>query len=364
LRVQRLQTRGKGDVSSDGSDPVSLSQAVADLKAMDSRLAALIATYPPTEPGRPDLGAPIRESRALVRAAIGLLAGALLSGETPDRMPGTAKRRVKIKAASDSTASGAPAGAEAAVRSDPNAPAEPVKPAARGGGPARNASAAASAAAAASAQAPPNSLLARLGAAATEPGARHPDAADGAGNPAPAPAPQPSHVSARAAAERLARLEAEIDSLTEATTTGGDRSGSAATDAPGPPVAPASRTAQSQSPLRAAASASASEYRPGVDGAGADGEDDAEIVIVTSQTGARPARQGTLPVRQSPRIFSDPSASDDDDDAEVEIVQSGTRPGGDGRAAHTPATPEGERAKAGAGAPVAPAKWRLFRGSR
>lgn len=353
-------------MGSDGSDPVSLSQAVADLKAMDARLAALVAAYPPTEAGRADPGAPIREGRALVRAAIGLLAGALLSGATPDRVPGTAKRRVKIKAASDSTASGAPAGAEAAVRSGANAATEPVKPTTRGAGSVRGTSAAASAtaAAAASEQSPPNSLLARLGAAATEPAARHPIAAEGAGDRVPVPAPQPSHVSAHAAAERLARLEAEIDSLTEATTTGGHQSRSAATDASGAPVVPASRTAQSQSPLRAAASESESEYRPGVDGASpADGEDDAEIVIVTAQNGERPARQGTPPVRQSPRNFNDPSSSDDDD-AEVEIVQPSARPGADGRAVRAPATSRGEHAKGGAIAPVAPSKWRLFRGSR
>jgi hypothetical protein len=331
---------------------------------MDASLAALIATYPSAEEGGPDLGAPIRESRELVRAAIGLLSGFLLSSEAPDLVPGTAKRRVKIKAESASTASGGRARAETAVRSEPGAPQEPAKRAARGGDSARSVSASASASAAAMAstqEPPPNSLLARLGAATPEPAARHPDAADGTGDPTPAPAPQASHVSARAAAERLERLEAEIDSLTEATTTGGHRSRSATTDAPG---VPASMTAQSQPPSHAAAAASASEYRQGVDGAAAaDDEDDAEIVIITSQTGGRPARQGTPPVRQSPRIFSDQSSSDDDD-AEVEIVQPGTRPSVSGRAARTPATPEGEHAKPGASAPVAPAKWRLFRGSR
>jgi hypothetical protein len=351
-------------VSSHGSDPVILSQAVADLKAMDARLAALIATYPSAEASGPDLGAPIRESRALVRAAIGLLSGALLSSEAPTHAPGTGKRRVKIKAESASTASGGRERVETAVRSEAHAPQEPGKRTAHGGNSARRISARVSASASAMAstqERPPNSLLARLGAATSEPPARHPDAAEGTGVSFPAPAPQAGHVSARAAAERLERLEAEIDSLTEASTTGDHRSRSATTAAPG---VPASKTAQSQPPSHAAAAASASEYRQGVDGAAAaDDEDDAEIVIITSQTGGRPARQGTPPVRQSPRIFSDQSSSDDDD-AEVEIVQPGTRPSVPGRAARAPTIPEGERAKVGASAPVAPAKWRLFRGSR
>jgi hypothetical protein len=355
-------------VSSDAADRVSLSQAVADLKAMDKRLAALIAAYPTADAGGPDLGAPIRESRALVRAAIGLLAGAVLSGQPPDHVPGTAKRRVKIKAASASTASSGPAHVETAIRSDTDASIEPAKPASRGGDRVRVASAAASQSAATSTEAPPHSLLARLGAATPEPGARHLDAPDVAGDPTPTPAPQPSHVSAHAASERLARLEAEIDNLTEATKTGGHRSKSATADAPAASAAKIAET-KARADAAVAATASATAHRPFDDDEGSGNDDeDAEIVIVTPATkSSAPAREGTPPARQSPRIYQDPPPSDDDD-AEVEIVQPGARPGArpgaDGRTLRAPATADGGRGKAGTDGVAAPAKWRLFRGSR
>jgi hypothetical protein len=366
LGARRRETIGEGDVSSEGHDQVSLGQAVTDLKAMDKRLAALIAAYPPAGAGGPDFGTPIRESRALLRAAIGLLAGALLSGQAPNPQPGTGKRRVKIKAASESTASSGPAGVQTAVRSNPDAPTEPAKPAARGGDRARSVPAAASVSAAdataTSTQTPPNSLLARLGAAAPEAGARPPTTADVAGDPAPPAEPQPSHVSAHTAAERLARLEAEIDTLTEATTTkGGHRSKPTTADVPAAPATRGPET-EARAHAAAAATASATAYWPGVkDEDPADGDDDAEIVIVTPETKASAStRQGAPPARQSPRIFQDPAPSDDDD-AEVEIVQPGARPG---RAPRAPATTDSDRSKSGASEPVAPARWRLFRGSR
>ena len=160
-----------------GPNSNSLSQAVADLEAMDARLAALVAAYPRAEAGGPDLAAPIRESRELIRTIVELLAGAQspngLPNEAPEQAIGGAKRRVKIKAASETTAGSGAARVEAAARSGAAAGKASAKAATRGGDGAGSASAA-TAAATATAKAPPNSLLARLGAATPEPGALPP----------------------------------------------------------------------------------------------------------------------------------------------------------------------------------------------
>lgn len=346
-----------------GSDLSSLTLAIADLKAIDARLTALGAADPPIESDGANLTAAIRDSRALVRAAIARLTGNQIAGEAPnepaDKGSGSAKRRVKIKAESETSASAVSARAEAGARSGT---------AARSGDRARNVSAAASAAAATTAKTPPNSLLARLGAATPEASPRHQATADGGGAPASATTGQPDNPAAPGADERLARLEAEIDSLTEATATGPYRSKAMASDAPVRPAA--TKTTEAEAPARAAVPpARTSAHQPDVrdDGTG-DDEDDAEIVIVTAQGKvAGIAEQGQPPNRQSPRTSRDPSPTDDED-AEVEIVQPGSRPGAqpdaDERARRLAMTPDGGRVAAAASKPASPAKWRLFRGSR
>ncbi len=346
-----------------GSNLGSLTLAIADLKAIDARLTALAAADPPIESDGTDLTARILESQAQVRAAIALLVGARTStgatNDAPDQSPGSAKLRVKIKAASETTAAGASAHAETSASSAPvaskasTASRSPAKAGSRSGDRARSVAASA----AATAATPRNSLLARLGAAAAEPGASRGDVADRDG-PTSAPAREPRDSAPLDAAERLARLEAEIDSLTEASTTGGRRSKVTASDAPTPPAT--AKTAEAPASARVAGtSAPVTTQSPG-DGGMADDDIDAEIVIVTSDGKVSGADgRGTPQTRRDPRVFRDPPPGDDDD-AEVEIVQ----PGADARVARVSMTPDGERAKSGVAKPAATAKWRLFRGSR
>ena len=344
-----------------GSNLSSLTLAIADLKAIDARLTALGAADPPIESDGVDLTAAIRESQALVRAAITRLSGNQVPGEAAneaaDQDSSSAKRRVKIKAASEATVPASAARAEAI------APKASAKSAARGGDRARGASAAATAAS--TEQTPPNSLLARLGAATPEPGARQAATADGGDAPVPAPMAGRDSPSAYDTADRLARLEAEIDSLTKASSAVDTLSSANAPDAIALPAVAKPAAAQPSLSGGTAAPTSVSTHQPGVvdDGAG-DDEDDAEIVIVTAEArAAGSAGQGLPPTRQSPRAYRDPPTSDDDD-AEVEIVRPDAQHDTDGREARLSMTPGGERAKAAASRPAAPAKWRLFRGSR
>jgi hypothetical protein len=363
-------SRSDGDVSDKGSNLSSLTLAIADLKAIDARLSALVAADPPIKSDGIDLTAAIRESQALVRAGIARLTGAEIRSEAPNdaagQRTGSAKRRVKIKAESETIVSASPARVETVARSGTAAPKSSSKSATRGADRARGTSTAtASAPPATTANAPRISLLARLGAATAEPGSRHPATADRNGTAAPEPAPPSDSPAGHDTDDRLARLEAEIDSLTSATT-GGDRSKSVATDAP---AAPTTNAVASPARFRggAAVSAPAPAYRSGADDDAADEEDDAEIVIVTDAVNAAGiAGHGSSSARQGPRLSRDPPP-DGDSDAEVEIVQPGTRPGvplgADGRDVRLSVTPDGDRAKAAASKPAAPAKWRLFRGS-
>ena len=358
-----------------GSNLSSLTLAIADLKAIDARLSALATANPPIESDGTDLTAAIRESQALVRAGIARLTGAEIRSEAPSdaagQRAGGPKRRVKIKAESETTVSAGAARAEAVARSGTAAPKSSAKASTRGADRARATATAAAAASAPAtpaptASAPPNSLLARLGAATPETGARAPATANGNDTATPVLTPPSDNPSGHDTDDRLARLEAEIDSLTNATT-GGARSKLVTTDAPAAPTANATAT-----PARfrggGAVSSPVPAYHSGVDDDGAeDAEDDAEIVIVTdaaSPTGT--AEHGSPSTRQGPRMSRDP-APYGDGDAEVEIVHAGTRPGvqpgADRRDARLTVAPDGDRTKAAERKPTAPAKWRLFRGS-
>ena len=352
-------------MSGKGSDRESLTLAIADLKAIDARLTNLVAADPPIESDGVNLTASIRESRDLVQAAIALLAGARIPDGTPngvtDQLAGGTKRRVKIKAVSETTGSDGVARAEPPVRSSSGTTKASSKAAARGGDRSRDASAATSDAAAATVKAPANSLLARLGAAAPEPGALQRTATDG-GAPSVAPADKSAPPATFDTADRLARLEAEIDSLTRASITA---------DAQGKTVAPeraarpmATKTAEANNPSPAAAiDVPAPEHRSGIGDSGTADDEDAEIVIVNSEIeAAGPGRHRAPSTRPNQRVPRDPPPSDDDD-AEVEIVRPGVRHEADGPRARVPVIPASDRANASAIKPAAPAKWRFFRGS-
>lgn len=327
-------TWGDSDLADTGSNLGSLTLAIADLKAIDARLTTLAAADPPIKSDGADLTAKILESQALVRAAIALLSGARMPAgtvtEAQDTASGGAKRRVKIKAASDSTAATTPATTKS-----------PSKAGTRGGDRARSAETAMVAAPAA----PRNSLLARLGAATSEPAAS-------TSPPAAAVIPAPSPAGALDAAERLARLEAEIDSLTEASTTGNRRGKSTAPEMSAPQSEPKVAEAVSAAPAKVTRASD-------LDSGATDDDDDAEIVIVGPDGASSGAQgRGASYGRHSPRALRDPPACDED--AEVEIMQ----PGAGGRMARVSPATASDRAKAGAEAkPVAPTKWRLFRGS-
>ena len=167
----------------------------------------------------------------------------------------------------------------------------------------------------------------------------------------------------------MARLEAEIDSLTEASIAVNTRSDTAAPEEPAPPTATKGSEAQARRRDTAAIPAPKSEQRPdvGTEGAG-DDEDDAEIVIVNCGVqggGARGTRHAVRPpgpsassaIHRRPRTTTRKSKSCDP-------ATRRTQKNADGREARTPVKPESGRERTGATKPTAPAKWRLFRGSR
>jgi hypothetical protein len=313
-------------LSDKGPDSNSLGQAVADLEALDARLAALLSAHPEPKSGGPDPAAPIRQSREAIRTAIKLLADAQGPDALPKEATGAAKRRVKIKAASETTKASA-------------------KSAARGGDGVARSGSAASAAATATTTAPRNSLLARLVAATPEPTANRTDTIDTA-PPAPATPAKSDSSSSLDPADRLARLEAEIDSLTAAS------------------IAPTARKS-AVSPDDLATSTEAKplpEHRSATDDE-RDMDDDTEVVIVTSGKAAGRASHSVSAAAKNARSIRD-RAPVDDDDAEVEIVQPGARRGQGRPEQSAPQKPDSGTGRAGAPKPADPAKWRLFRGSR
>jgi hypothetical protein len=337
-------------LSDNGPDSNSLNQAAADLEALDARLAILVSAYPEAQSGGPDPAAPIRESRELIRTIVKLLAGAELSGGLPNEATGAAKRRVKIKAASETTAANSVAGKSSS------------KAATRNGDGARSASAAASVTAATAA--PRNSLLARLVAATPESAANHPDTTD---VPAPVSATMGKSESPSTLdpAERLARLEAEIDNLTAASIAVTARSSVVSPDDLAPPTEAKAAKGQTRGRYTAAVVAPVPAHRSVLDNERvSDDGDDTEVVIVTSESKAAGGTgRSTSTAAKRARNFRDPSPPEDDD-AEVEIVQPGGRHGSGEQAAHKPAKAKNGREGAGATTPSDPSIWRLFRGSR
>lgn len=338
-------------MSDNGPDSNCLNQAVADLEALDARLATLISAYSQADPGGPDPAAPIRESRELIRTAIKLLAGAEVQGGLPHEAIGAAKRRVKIKAASETTAANSAASKA------------PPKSVTRNGDGARSASDAASVTA--TAAVPRNSLLARLVAATPEPAANHPDTTD-------VPPPVPATTMAKSEspssldpAERLARLEAEIDSLTAASIAVTVRSSVVSQEDLTPSTEAKAAKGQTRGRYTAAVVAPVPEHRSVLDNERvSDDGDDTEVVIVTSESKAAGGTgRSTSTAAKRARSFRDPSPPEDDD-AEVEIVQPGGRHGSGEPSAHKPTKAENSRERVGAPKPADPSKWRLFRGSR
>ncbi len=310
-------------MSAKGTEQSSISRAIADLEAVDAALAKLASSRSGNEASSAP-GGPISETRALLRAAITKLA----SAQPATDAAATSKRRVKVKAIGDAAA-----------------PADAAKPAAKSGNRRKPTEP--------EVKAPANSLLARLGAAAAT--ATEPPAAT-APNPAP-PTPEIANttptadggISAEDAVDRLARLEAEIESLTR------------------PPAVAAAAAAPD--PAKAAATESRSAPRtiarpPSAPLPEAEYEDDDEVEITIVGGKSTPERRPFASERQAPRILrhGGPTASDD---ADVEIV----RPGEARRDAHTSGNAE-EGLRIDPTSPNAPAKggapsrWRLFRGTR
>ncbi len=298
-------------MSTKRSEHTSLAGAIVDLEAIDAALATMAAAQP---------SGPITEARAQIRAAISILSNAQTAAEEP----ATTKRRVKIKAVGDSaTTTGTAAGKPAAKSSSKRgrAASEPAPPAA-----------------------PTSSLLARLGAAAATssdvPGENN------------AAAPKSGGLSAGDAADRLARLEAEIDSLTRPP----------ATVAGTPPAAKTvnkSVSAAAAAPASVLPAAAPPQPAPEPHAALDDDDDDgAEITIIDpgSSTSGRPAEAG----RHGPRVYRD-AVLPAEEDAEVEIV----RPGEGGRRApHADGLRTDPRAAPEAAKGTARGRWSLFRGSR
>jgi hypothetical protein len=255
---------------------------------------------------------------------------------------------VKIKAASETTAANS-----AASKASP-------KSATRNGNGARSASVVASAAA--TATSPPDSLLARLGAATPEPAANHHVAADDSG-PAPAAPGKSDDLSTLDPAERLARLEAEIDSLTAASIAGAARGGVESPDSPASPTAAKTTAAETRRRDIVAIPAPVPEHRAAViDEPAGDDDDHTEVVIVTSESNAA-GRTGrsTSPAAVSPRSFRGPLPTDEDD-AEVEIIKPGDRHSLGRLEPRMPAKGDGSREGATTPNPPDPARWRFFRG--
>ena len=319
-------------MSTKGSESGSLSRAIAGLEAVDKQLTDLTER---ALDGASTAG-PIRESSALVQAAIRTLS--LAQQATAVDEAGTAKRRVKIKAESQTTQAqttqtlapistdspGRSGGrgkgaAKAAARGNDREPATPQPTSAK--------------------DVPASSLLARLGAAVSESADLPPSAVPSVPSARTAPTVETA-LSADDTAERLARLEAEIAGLTEAPLAGNSEK-----------TSPAAQEEPQELAVHTAA-------LPAPDNGDVD-DDDAEIFIVGAN-GAISDRNITPP-RASPRVSHD-MPTPGEDEAEVEIVQPGT--GTEKPAAEKPGAP---RLSARiAMTPVKPAigsRWRLFRGS-
>lgn len=302
-----------------GTAPDSVQRIIADLEAIDGRLASYRAGHP-----APTSTLPIDKTRVLLRDAIKALAPAA-SPETGEDA-GSTKRRVKIKAESEIAAQDSE-GAKDASKSVGSA-----KSTSRGKDGARNGRRPATAE-----KTPTVSLIARLGAATeiAEPSQASPP--NQAAPPSETPTPVTAEDTLKATADRLAQLEAEIADLTEAVTATPAKT---AVDA-APPNEPAGGTVVRLDP------SSAND----------DPEDDAEITIIAAN--GAPHESATRAARQSPRVFREEPLPEEEE-AEVEIRGSDVAATVRGR----PTSARGStRAREGTAKNGALGKWRIFRGS-
>lgn len=322
LRRERIDRKAINvdDKPETATTPDSVQRIIADLEAIDGRLASYRAAHP-----APASTLPIDKTRVLIRDAMRALAPAA-SPETGEEASST-KRRVKIKAESEIAAQ-----EEGADAKDASKSAGSAKSTSRGNKDgARNGRRPA-----ATEKTPTVSLIARLG-AATEITAP-PQA------PPPTQAVPPAEISSlatgedslKATADRLAQLEAEIADLTEAVT-----------------AAPA-KTAEDAASRNEPVGGTVVRLDPS--NADDDPEDDAEITIVAAN--GAPRESATRAARHSPRVFRDEPLPEEEE-AEVEIRGSDVAATVRGRASTRGST----RPREGMAKNGALGKWRIFRGS-
>jgi hypothetical protein len=303
-----------------GTAPDSVQRIIADLEAIDGRLASHRAAHP-----APASTLPIDKTRVLLRDAIKALAPAA-SSETGEEA-GSTKRRVKIKAES-----GIAPPEEGADAKDASKPTGSAKSAARGKDGARNGRRPAT-----TDKTPTVSLIARLGAATENTAPPQAPPPTQAAPPAEISTPVTAGDSLKATADRLAQLEAEIADLTEAVT-----------------AAP-TKTADDAAPPNEAAGGTVGRLDPS--GVGDDQEDDAEFTIVAAH--GAPRESATRAARHSPRILRDEPLPEEEE-AEVEIRGSDVAATVRGRPTGTRSTTRARESMAKGGQL---GKWRIFRGS-
>lgn len=306
-------------MSTKGSEPNSLSRAIADLESVEKRLAELTGADADEH-----AAAQLLEGRTLVRAAVRSLALALpnpLELSAPPRADDTSGRRGKTKG--KVAAKSAPQ----EHRAFPNASADAAK------------------------DAPSRSLLARLDAAMPEP-TQPSSAAANSAMPAPSATKTiTAEITAEDAVARLARLEAEIAGLTEL-----PLGGSSPDDLPAIAAIP---TAREPAKPRPSPTSPARPKAPVVSETTTDSEDaeddDAEIEIVSA--GGRKSAGGAQQARSASRIAPD-TPPGREDEAQVDIVRRDTAV-----ADTEPRAPDklSARLPMPAGNSGQGTKWRLFR---
>ncbi len=325
LRRKRIDRKAINvdDKPETATTPDSVQRIIADLEAIDGRLASYRAAHP-----APASTLPIDKTRVLIRDAI----KALTSAASPEagEDAGSIKRRVKIKAESE-VATQVATQEEGADAKDASKSAGSAKSTSRGKDGARNGRRPAT-----TEKTPTVSLIARLGAATeiTAPSQTPPPTQ--AVPPTESPTPATAEDSLKATADRLAQLEAEIADLTEAVTAPVKTA-----DAATPPKEPAGGTVVRLDPSNA-------DDAP---------EDDAEITIVAAN--GAPRESATRAARHSPRVFRDEPLPDEEE-AEVEIRGSDVAATVRGRPASTRGS---TRPREGMAENRALGKWRIFRGS-
>jgi len=309
--------------------PGSVQRIVVDLEAIDRKLAHAS--------GEAGGIAEIDEARTLLRTAIEALARTVPVDAGEDT--GAVKRRVKIKAES-----------EIAAPSDATVEKPAAKAVASAGKSSARGARAQESARGGRRQVPTEktangSLLARLGAAATEAGTEAASA-----QPAVAETGKPPNTNPllESTADRLAQLEAEIADLTEAVTSAPTRR-----PAPEPAADAAPATLPSSDVPEAKPTALSSDSGPEED------DEEAEITIVGANGGsAEPVGNAA---RHAPRIFREGPPAQEEEEAEVVIRGSSAAPSGS-RGTERQGTVR-VSARPGASKGAALGKWRIFRGS-